>query len=308
MLSREFRIQKAAAATSAEKADDVPHELTNIRVEEVSLVDAPANRRKFLVTKRDKKTEKGVVRVIDATDNDAPWAELDRADAARAKVAKETGDAGEVKPEPPKATEAPAAEPEPPAPAPAPAPEPDKPAPAPAEDDPDKTPAPVTPPAPATPPEPATKIIEEVTAKADDPADIEKVGRPMNRARLQRMKEAFKTLADLLSELDVSEEKAAKAEEPAAPAPVAPAPTAPAPAAPIEAVKADANAAEIKRLTTMIESLQKMVEQQGVQLAKSRQPVDSNVISLEKSNFARDNVTWDADMAAPHAKIRGRSF
>lgn len=319
MLSREFRISKSAAAAPTVKADETPHELTHIRVEEVSLVDAPANRRKFLVTKRDK-TQKGVVRVIDPAGIDAPWAELDRADAARAQKAASGDPAAEPVVEPP----APAAEPpvaEPPAAEP-PVAEPPVAEP-PVVEPPAGEPPAAEPAAPDADKTPVVEVKEEIAVKAE----VAKVGRPMKRARLDRMKAAFKELSEILSELDVDEEKAepaAKAEPavPAPPAPPAPAvavkaeapapPAAPVvaqiPATPVPAVKADANAAEIQKLTAMVQTLQKMVEQQGVQLAKSRQPVDSNAISLEKSNSGHDKVLWDGDMASPQARVRGRSF
>jgi hypothetical protein len=301
MLSRDFRIQKsAAAAEKAETVDTTPHELTNIRVQEVSVVDSPANRKKFLITKRDKNTEKGVVRVILADGSDAPWAELDRADAARAK--------GEVPPEkaaadlvvpsetaPPVKDDVPTKE-EPVVEEPAKEepvveePAKEEPKVEPPAIDPDKTPGVVT--------EPPVKVEEDITAKA---GEVAKVGRPMQRARLDRLKAAWKTVTDILGELDGDETDKA-ADKVAAPAP------APAPVVIVDTVKADANAAEIKRLSTMVETLQKMVKEQGVELAKSKQPVDSNTISLEKSKFDHDKVIWDNDMASHSARVRGRSL
>jgi agmatine/peptidylarginine deiminase len=125
----------------------------------------------------------------------------------------------------------------------------------------------------------------------------------MQRARLDRLKAAWKTVTDILGELDGDETDKA-ADKVAAPAPA----PAPAPIVIVDTVKADANAAEIKRLSTMVETLQKMVKEQGVELAKSKQPVDSNTISLEKSKFDHDKVIWDNDMASHSARVRGRSL
>ena len=53
---------RTKVSKAATKTDDVPHELTNITVKEVSVVDRAANKRTFLVTKNDKnpRTENAV--------------------------------------------------------------------------------------------------------------------------------------------------------------------------------------------------------------------------------------------------------
>lgn len=78
--------------------DDDVFELTNIKVQEVSLVDRAANQRKFLVVKRDNKKGTGDAITTDdvakaaerAAENmaDTPAAELDRRDAEAAAAAK----------------------------------------------------------------------------------------------------------------------------------------------------------------------------------------------------------------------------
>jgi hypothetical protein len=350
MLKREFiqqRIKKAEAP--AQKAEDTrPHELTNIRVEEVSLVDAPANRRKFLVTKRDRTLKvapaeeaakgTGETVVVDGADvvdltttgkADLPGADLDRADAERARKEREAEEerererekqlVGAVKTEDPPKEETPKEEPksEPEKPKEEPSPEVKKPKEeAPGASDPDKTP-PVVP--AATP-----------AAKAEE-VPVDKVGKPMARARLDRLKAQYKALGELISELDVDAvddvDKGANSttlsisveELQAAAAKAGPGglvwvengvlmTKAAAEPPKVETVKTDANAAEIKRLTAVVESLQKMVKEQGEQLAKSRMPVNSNAISLEKSENGHDKVLWDPDMASPTARVKGRSF
>jgi hypothetical protein len=307
MLSREFRINKSAETAPAEKAEDgTPHELTNIRVQEVSMVDRAANRRKFLITKRDKKTTKTEfppdVVVVDAADvvdlaatSRVDINKVDPADAARAKADKDAAEAAEreaelkltsqVKADPP------AEEPKKEAPPPA-AEEPKKEEPPPAEEQPDeKTPVvdPIT-------------VTEEITVKAatftiDVDAIVAKVGRPMRRERLERLKVAAKAFTDILAELDV-DEPAEKAETKPEPKPE--------PA--VVVVDTSKTDAEIQRLSSMVESLGKLVKDQGELLAKSRLPVESNTISLEKGRNGHDKVFWDADMASPQARVRGRSF
>lgn len=344
MLSREFRIQKSVDATKAETVDNTPHELTNIRVHEVSVVDHPANRRKFLITKRDKKGVKAdsdvvVVSADEIADLSKAWKAdgpglSERDKAARDRLKKwfgksqkspeqEAEEAAEREAElkltskvdnPPSSeepkkdevpsTEAPTKE-EPVVDLPAKdEPKVDEPkveepkADEPKADDADKT--------PAVAPGPEVKIEEKVTVKADE--DVTKIGRPMQRARLDKLKAAWKVVTDILAELDVESDKAAPVAAAPAPAATVAAPVVVVPAPVVDTAKADANAAEIKRLTAMVETLQKMVKEQGAQLAKSQQPADSNTISLEKSKTDHDKVHWDPDMAASAARLRGRSF
>jgi hypothetical protein len=132
----------------------------------------------------------------------------------------------------------------------------------------------------------------------DVDAIVAKVGRPMRRERLERLKVAAKAFTDILAELEVDEEPAEKAELKLVPA--------------VDQITVNVDTsktdAEIQRLSSMVESLGKLVKDQGELLAKSRLPVESNTISLEKGRNGHDKVFWDADMASPQARVRGRSF
>ncbi len=309
MLSRDFRIQKAATAPAEKAEDEVPHELTNIRVQEVSLVDRAANRRKFLITKRDRKAvpADNDVLVVDASEvvdltktskTELPGADLDRADAARAKAEREAAEKADAEAEKKLTSTVKTAPPDEERPAEEPKKDDEKPVEEPKKDDKSDDDTKVEPVEADPDKTPGVVPAEEVAAKAD----VSKVGRPMRRERLDRVKAAVKALADILGELDVEEpaEKDVKPEKAATPAP--------APAVVPPVVDTSKTDAEMKRLSTMVEALQKMVKDQGEQLAKSRQTVDSNTISLERSSNDRDKVCWDADLASPQARLKGRSF
>lgn len=79
------RIRKAAKANGK---SDGPHELTNMEVQEVSVVDRAANQRKFLVTKADEAPAGAVASdeddiVLNGSAGDDPASRLDAADAAK---------------------------------------------------------------------------------------------------------------------------------------------------------------------------------------------------------------------------------
>lgn len=342
MLNRDFvqRITKSDAAPA--KKEETTFELTNLRVEEVSLVDRPANQRTFLVKKRDhKKTEapadkgkEGEAVVVDADEvvdiaalgkGEAPGADLDRADAEKKKAEQAAEEAAEREREKQivadvdaKAAKA-ASEGTPPG------DPPEKAADKPAGDPPPATEKPAGDPPPAAdPPAPAVPPADQ---------DVAKVGKPMARKRLERLKASFQALGELIGELDVdaAEEPAAKRDDEDAKrtkralSVLAELEKAKAgttfwldgewlkaqesPAAPVEpAVKNDGNNAEIARLAALVEALQQMVKSQGEQLAKSQQPVNSNAISLEKTDYDHDKVSWEYDLASPAARLKGRSF
>ncbi len=371
MLKPEFvRLAKSGVASKA-VTDALPHELTNITVKEVSLVDRAANGRKFLVKKRAKASPEKAVPLEDddivdlaaMAKGDLPGADLDARDIAAAASARAAEEEREREREraiaaqvtAPAATEGttpPAAAEETP--------------PAPPAATPAATPAVTTPPAgteaaaPAAASEPpkadgaegAAPVAGSASAANGDseaaagaaaspepaapPAEgVEKVGRPMAKERLVRLRAAYKTVTDgmkalegLLGELDASDVDVGTLMGKSVPSPAA------APAVPVavsvptatavEALTSDINKqslqisaltntlengrAEITKLNGVVEALQKMVKDQGDKLAKSRLPLPSNAISLEKSEFDGDKVVWHADMASPQARVKGRSF
>jgi hypothetical protein len=340
MLKQSFvqqRISKSAAAAAPAAADPAEgeelFELTNITVKEVSLVDRPANQREFLIRKRDdrkgrgwgkppsSRTEKGV----------DPAADLDAADAEKARIALEAEDKAQSererallagtateKSDPPEAEKKPSVDP--------PAKEPDKPV-----DGDDKT---------EERPNPAAS--GDVDADDDDTADaapsegVKKVGRKMSKTRRAKLKAIVAAAQELLSEVadepDEPAEKAAAEDppevapsnpaappagtpaepaEPAAPGQPAAIPPAPIPAPvtePPASVPAKETDPEVERLKAVVGTLQKMVAAQGALLAKSGITADSNAIDLEKSQLDHDKVSWPVDLADRRERIKGRSF
>jgi hypothetical protein len=344
------RIQKAEAAEKA-ATDDLPHELTNIRVEEVSIVDRAANRRKFLVKKRegtpmkknkaDEPVDSDKPVVVDADEIVDLAAPAKKGDADKAKEQAEAAKERErekaiaasvddkaVKADPP---------PDPPLPK-------DPPATATTE-----TPA-ETPPAASTPATPGTSGPDDPTvpgkpesevgkasmkcpncgannsesavycsacggkmkaAKGD--AEVDKIGRPMSAARLERLRAAQKTIDDILNEVDPP----AAPEKPAGDISLESATTPAAKSAGQEVLPVDLslvnkaiadNNEKIAGIANTVAALQKMVKEMGEQLAKRQIAVDSNTISLEKSVSEDDKVVWPADIAARPKRLPGRSF
>lgn len=309
MLNRDFvqRITKSDAAPA--KKEETTFELTNLRVEEVSLVDRPANKRTFLVKKRatkkaDAPEVKGkdsgeAVVVVDADEvvdiaalgkSEPPGADLDRKDAEEARKKREEEEAAEREREKKLTSsideEAAKA-----------AAEPEKPTEAEKSTEAEK---------PAGDPPP----VADKPAGDPPPDDVAKVGKPMARKRLERLKASYKALGDLITELDVDGEEPA---DKGAGTPAPPAGQPPPHPELVEGLKKSQQAleqsdAEIKRLASLVEALQQMVKSQGEQLAKSQLPVNSNKISLEKSDNDHDKVSWEYDLASPTARLKGRSF
>lgn len=336
MLKPEFvRLAKSAAASASEKAvtDALPHELTNITVKEVSLVDRAANGRSFLVRKRQKNKPVEDGEIVDLAalgKGDLPGADLDAKDAEAAAAAKKVEEdaeaerdraiAAQVKDTPAEETAASAAASETPK-----AGETGSEASASAAEGVSEAAAGAAG-AAAEPAEAAAVAATEATpassAAAGAEGEVEKVGRPMAKVRLERLRAAYKTVTDgmraiegLLGELDIGTDADAgsllKAEQSAATATAAAAADInKQQAGQIEALTKSLNDgnAEIANLAGIVKALQKMVKDQGDQLAKSRVPQESNTISLEKSEFDNDKVIWDADMASPRVRSRGRSF
>lgn len=90
-MARSVIRKDATTSVSATKAADGVHELTDMKVHEVSIVDAAANKRRFLVTKKGETTvDRAAVaekmKALAAAGERLPGAELDAADVA-AKVA-----------------------------------------------------------------------------------------------------------------------------------------------------------------------------------------------------------------------------
>ncbi len=86
-MARSAIRKDATTSVSATKAADGVHELTDMKVHEVSIVDAAANRRRFLVTKKGETTvDRAAVaekmKALTAAGERLPGAELDAADVA----------------------------------------------------------------------------------------------------------------------------------------------------------------------------------------------------------------------------------
>jgi hypothetical protein len=372
MLKREFlqRITKSTASPEPTAKDAQTFELTNLRVEEVSLVDSPANQRVFLVKKRDAKADEETTTVaagdledlskaepgesktvrqarprVDSADDRARRSTPDLAavEAARRKIAKREAEEAQIAADVARERElaegvtTKQTDPEPPK-----------------KDSPEDEPATTTTETVETKEtvQTETKPKEVALPPEEKTDDVAKVGRPMQRARLDRLKASVKALSEMIGELEVAD---AAAEEPAAKAAgegldmtfdevqafikevnelpaqtravisvekgrlklnservSAPAKLEPDPTVAASLKKAtdglEKSDGEIRRLAAVVQALQTMVKEQGEQLAKSRLPVNSNAISLEKANSDHDKVSWGLDLASPVRRIPGRTF
>ena len=286
-------------------ADGNPQEqvqrLTDMVVEEVSLVDRAANKRRFLLVKRSRVMENATEVVPDGKGG---FKSVEKKDGEQA-PAQPTTPAGE--PAAPPAPEAPAAEPV------------EKAGEAGKKlqdavgrlmsvsgkvrggEDPAKF---------ADEIKAAVGLLNAITekypslqAKADEPtpavAPVEKSGAKMRKDRLERLKGAVKALSDLVGELEpeeaptgqpsagCAEATTKKDEAPAAEPPVAPVPAAPVPDERLE------------KLAKSVEGLAKVVQVQGEALSKlPAMAPPSNALPVEKRGEEQEgaDVSWPQDM------------
>lgn len=295
---RRASLNTVSKAKSTEKPDETkPNRLTDLVVEEISLVDRPANKRRFSVVKRAGGAEMVKAKADKPKDEKDPKAAFPGAappfeaksdDADATAKAKAKADAEPVEPPVEPADEKPK-------------PKPDA---EPAADEPTKT---------AKAEEVAPAAADDAAPAAAQPEPVEKAGKVLAMHRMAKLREAHKAFADAhkaLGDLISEMEPEAEPDGPSAGVAMAKAETAPTatPAAPepaqAQTQKNDALQSTVSSLAKSVAGLAALVARQQSDIATIRKavPASSAVPAEGTAHIAKRGCGWPRDMARPEVE------